>query len=210
MQISVNPLTPKQQSFLKSRKSLGLNKSQYQKDILSKLDKSIRYLHHILIDTYNLPDDRLYEILNANTLRGIIEHLVLDKTPNENGYYRYDFRTIEIARLLFNIIEDYFMRSPYFIENEAIRMDIARVHHHFVSLARFGLEKQAHDLLDKDKEKELAVELFKLSIERSKETNRSDITSKKKRIDAVVKELNTKYSHLKPYACPIDQLHEIP
>ena len=205
MHLSENPLSTKQRRFLESRKNLGINKSQYQKDILSHADKSVRYLHHILRYKYNLSEEDLYDIINAQTLQGIIERMLYDKEPNENGFYRYDFRTIEIARLLFNVIEDYFVKSPYFSENDAIHTDLSRVHHHFKTLAKFGLEKEQHEILDKEEERKAVDELVRITTDKNQQ-GKSLTTSEKNRINELQGILSKKHSHLKPYSCQIDPI----
>lgn len=158
-------LTNRQKVFLTSDKPLGMNKTQYEKDILGKLEKSISILEQILVDTHNLKKEKIYAIINARTLEPIISNLLKDvEKLTSYEWKKYDFRTVEIARLLFETSANYLRQSLYFGENEAIENDIKRVSDHFVSLARFGLEKETNLILDREEERVLLVECAETAI----------------------------------------------
>ncbi len=107
MDLSVNPLPEKQKKFLESGSGLfkkNFNKSQYRKDIVDHLDNSIRYFYHILPNSHLLKKEDIYDKINAQTLNEILENSL--KQMHKQGYeksFQYDFRTVELARSLFEI-----------------------------------------------------------------------------------------------------------
>lgn len=143
MNLSVNPLKERSRAFLESENSLGFNKSQYQGDISGHIDKSLRYLFHILRHPYNLKKEDLYDKLNAQTLSRILQYLLQDtKEKSELRHEKYDFRTVELARLLFYISTDYLMKINLFEKDEYMQEDIKRVADRFYILSRSIFEKE--------------------------------------------------------------------
>ena len=112
MHLSGNPLSIQQKAFLKSENPLGYNKTAYQKNILNHIEKSVKYLHHILKNAYNLKKEDLYNTLNSQTLTEILESLLTDF--EQKGRYKnekFDFRTVELARTLFHISTIFLIKS---------------------------------------------------------------------------------------------------
>lgn len=153
MSKSDSTLTLRQKKFLKSEKPLGFNKSQYQTDIEHKLKKSIAALQEILPNTRNLRKDQIYNMINATTLENIIKNLIVDVTHAEKketvlGHglnarswhfekqFHYDFRTVELARLLFEVSARYLKRSSLVNENEFLKSDVDKVSALFHSLSK--------------------------------------------------------------------------
>jgi len=177
MDLSVNPLKSKARSFLKSVNPLGFNKAQYQNDISRHIEKSIRYLFHILKNPHNLRETDLYDKFNAQTLAAIIEDLLRDtKEKDEYRHEKYDFRTVELAKLFFYISTNYLNKSKVFQDDEFIADEVKRVANRFQMLSRSILEKEKHDgkisekqeIKLKDKLEELKNhEYYKLTKKRS-------------------------------------------
>jgi len=116
-----NPLTNNQQDFLKSKDGQGYNKAQFRDIFRDRLDESLRHIFWILEYTHNLRKSDIYEIFNAKSFEFVIRSLLRntdENIPNMNEY-QYDFRTSELARLLFFISIDYLHKSTLFKnENE--------------------------------------------------------------------------------------------
>lgn len=157
MHLSENPLSKGQIKLLRSRKSLGRESPQVKKDITDRLDKSIRYLHNILKDTHNLEKNKIYDKINAQTLNDILENSLKDG---------YDFRTIELARTLFEISKQYFEQNPISKIHYELREDDKRslktISDSYFSLSKSALEKQANETLSPNKEKTLRDNLERL------------------------------------------------
>lgn len=157
---SESTLTLRQKEFLKSEKPLGFNKSQYQGDIEYKLKKSIDILQSILPNTRNLRKEKIYDIINSVTFEKIIKNLLIDVTTKrresitEQGlnpmfvHYSYDYRTVELARLLLEASAFYLKRSSFVNKNKFLKEDIDKVLAHFQSLAEttFYNERKIEDI----------------------------------------------------------------
>ena len=154
MHLSENPLSKGQIKLLGSRKSLGRESPQVKKDITDRLDKSIRYLHNILHDTHNLKKDEVYDRINAQTLRDfLVNSMKKEYSPV------YDFRTIELARTLFEISKQYLEQNPILRVHNQLQEDTKRslqnISESFYILAKSALEKEGHDVLSVKDEKRI-------------------------------------------------------
>jgi len=141
MHLSENPLSKGQIKLLRSRKSLGRESPQVKKDITDRLDKSIRYLHNILQDTHNLKKDEVYDRINAQTLRDfLVNSMKKEYSPV------YDFRTVELARTLFEISKQYLEQNPILRVHNQLQEDTKRslqnISESFYILAKSALEKR--------------------------------------------------------------------
>ncbi|MEX0764732.1 MAG: hypothetical protein WD033_06170 [Nitrosopumilaceae archaeon] len=160
MELSRNPLSKQQKAFLESKNPLGFNKSQYQGDILNHVDNSIRYLHHILKHPYNLKKCDIYDRLNALTLVEVIKNSLTDL--EQKSLYRsekYDFRTVELARMLFEISTIYLIKSPLWNNKQFVQTDIDRLSYYFEALADYALDKESRESFKEEKERKLKEEL---------------------------------------------------
>lgn len=142
MELSRIILKQRTLDFLKSEKPLGFNKPQYQSDVAEKLDKSMCLIHNILNEAHNLRKEDLYDKFNASTLYPVLE-LMLRDYRFKYDVKVYDFRTIELARLLFLISTNYLKYSPLFKDSEYAHEDIDRVKERFTELSKSALEKDA-------------------------------------------------------------------
>lgn len=179
MHLSENPLSKGQIKLLGSRKSLGRDSPQVKKDITDRLDKSIRYLHNILKDTHNLEKNKIYDKINAQTLNDILENSLKDG---------YDFRTIELARTLFEISKQYFEQNPISKIHYELREDDKRslktISDSYFSLSKSALEKQANEKISIRNEKTMRNDLERLK--KSKE----DLKYKDEKYTSLEKEKN--------------------
>lgn len=165
MHLSGNPLSKQQKAFLESENPLGYNKTAYQKDILNHIEKSVRYLHHILKNAYNLKKDDLYNSLNSQTLTEILESLLTDF--EQKGRYKnekFDFRTVELARTLFHISAIFLIKSPLWDNKKFVQTDIDRLSYYFEALADSALDKQSYQTVKEDDERKMKEELEKLRV----------------------------------------------
>jgi len=163
VQLSGNPLPVKQREFLESGNPLGFNKTAYQKDILNHIEKSVRYLHHILKNAYNLKKDDLYNSLNSQTLTEILESLLTDF--EQKGRYKnekFDFRTVELARTLFHISAIFLIKSPLWNNKKFVQTDIDRLSYYFEALADSALDKESYYIIKEDDERKMQEKLEKL------------------------------------------------
>jgi len=163
MNLSRNPLSKQQKAFLESEKSLGFNKPQYQDDITDRLDKSIRYLYHIIKNPSNLKKLDLYDRLNAQTLNEIIGNMLLDfESKSSYRPEKYDFRTVELARTLFHISTIYLIKSPLWNNKKFVQTDIERLSYYFEALAESDLDKESHEKIKEDEERKMTEDLEKI------------------------------------------------
>lgn len=203
MNLSIIPLKERTREFLKSENLLGFNKSQYQTEVANRLDKAIRTIFHILKHPYNLKQDDLYDKLNAQTLAAIVEDLLRDvKEKSEYRHEKYDFRTVELARLFFHVSTIYLQKSKLFEKDEFLDEDVRRVANRFYILSRSVFEREQHQGKISQDDEKLQVQLeelknheyYKLDKERSrliKERKNSNKTDYKK-ISAKIKAINQK------------------
>lgn len=163
MELSENPLPKQQKAFLESEEALGYHKPQYQKDILKHIDKSVKYLYHILKEPHNLKKSDLYDRLNAQTLVDIVEYLLSD-FDQKSGYRpeKYDFRTVELSRMLFHATTIYLIKSPIWNDKKFVQSDIDRLSYYFEALAESVLDKQSHVIIKEDEERKMRGELEKI------------------------------------------------
>ncbi len=167
--LSENPLSKRQKAFLESEKAIGFNKSQFQEDILEHVDKSMRYLYHILEHPHNLKTDELYDKFNALTLVDILKNMLMDleqKTSYKNQ--KYDFRTVELARVMFHISTNYLLNSPLWNNKEFVKTDIDRLSYYYQALADGQLDKVSHELVNEVEERKMNEDLVKIKQEDDK------------------------------------------
>ena len=164
--LSGNPLSKQQKAFLESEKAIGFNKSQFQEDILNHVDKSIRYLHHILEHPHNLKIAELYDRFNALTLTDILKNMLMDfkqKTSYKNE--KYDFRTAELARIMFHISTNYLLNSPLWNNKEFVKTDIDRLSYYYQALSDGQLDKESHVLVSENDERKIKEDLEEIKQE---------------------------------------------
>lgn len=169
MNLSWNPLSTQHKSFLESENSLGYAKPQLQTAIREHLDKSIRYLYHILEHPQNLRKSDLYDRLNALTLTDILRNMLFDfeqKTSYKKE--KYDFRTVELARTLFHISANYLLNSPLWNNKEFVKTDIDRLSYYYQALADGQLDKESHTLITEKDERKMYEELDMMIQEENK------------------------------------------
>ncbi len=162
MDLSENPLSERQYNYLKSGSTLvapgeiknNLNKnkgkSQIRVEITTHLEKSLLYMHYILPYSSELSNERIYEILNAQTLMEILKNLLVDVRKRNHSLrsYSYDFRTVELARAMCEISTNYLKEiAP---DNKTISEDIRRVSDHFKIIAKFQLKQESNKELSEN------------------------------------------------------------
>ena len=139
--------------------------SEAKSEVVRHLNDSIVYLHHILQQPYHLREE-IYDKINALTLINFLQNSLND--PEQRFEYRsekYDFRTIEFARMLFLISAKYLMKSPPFVDEEIVKQDIDRVSYHFRILAKSFLEKEFDVKIEKDVH-QMKNELYKSGLKK--------------------------------------------
>lgn len=131
-------------------------KNKYRNRILEKIVPIKRFLNDVLTHTHNIPKEKFYNEFNAQSLYEDLSSLLSDceKDQRFRREAKYDFRTIELARIKFELTAEYLKRSPIFKNNSAIKGDIERVQQHFLSLSEHGLQIDVHR---KDKEESTAL-----------------------------------------------------
>ena len=164
MHLSVNPLKPRTKEFLETENPIGFNKSAFRGELRKRLDKSIRYLHHILKFPQNLTNYDVDDKINALTIHLFLERILIDFDKSWNPK-RYDFRTIELARTLFHVSANYLQGSPLYKQDELVKYDIERLSRDFRTIAKTELEKQAHVTISEEEEHKLNEELEKIKKE---------------------------------------------
>ena len=170
MDLSVSPLPEKQKKFLESGSGLlkrNFNKSQYRKDIVEHLDDSIRYFYHILPNSHLLKKEDIYDKINAQTLIEILENSL--KQMHKQGYeksFQYDFRTVELAKTLFEISKEYLEQNPVLKVHNELAEDTKRslqnISDSYYILSKIALEKQANEKISIRNEKTMRNDLERL------------------------------------------------
>lgn len=168
MDLSVNPLPAKQRDFLKSGKTLfskNTNKSQYRTDIVNHLDESIKYLYHILPNSHLLKKDQVYDKINAQTLVFVLQSTLKD-IDNENISNKFDFRSIEIARMFFEISKQYLEQNPILKIRgdltEETKRSLQTISDSYYLLANSALEKEGNKTITIKNEKRMRDSLDRL------------------------------------------------
>ena len=150
MDLSVNPLSEGHKNHLNEATGLlheHYNKSQYSTDIIQHLEESILYLYHILPKSHVLQKDKIYDKLNAQTL-GEVMPLLLKDVEQKSGSNKYDFRTIELARMLFNVSSNYLLSSPLWQDTDFVTNDVDKISTCFQKLSENGLDKESHETIN--------------------------------------------------------------
>lgn len=150
MDLSRNSLTNRLKKFLKSENSVS-NKSQARIDINKHIEKSILFLHHILNDTKSLDRTKVYDEINANSLNEIFQNSLKIKS---NKRFVYDFRSVELARLMFEISSRFISSSPQLLDNKFLKEDLEKVSQYFITLSKSVLQQHAYEKISKDKEEQ--------------------------------------------------------
>ncbi len=166
MNLSVNTLTDGYKNYLESAPSLlekNFNKSQYRKGIVNHIDESIRDLYHILPKAHLLNKEQMYDKINALSLYKIFETMLKDvEQKTDYKTEKYDFRTIELARMLFHISTIYLIKSPLYHHEEIVETDVKRIAYHFRKLAEHALEKESYGTIKEKEQRRLIEELNKI------------------------------------------------
>lgn len=183
MNISVNPLKKSQREYLNSGKGV-INKTQARKDINYQFEKSIRLIHHVLENTKHLKENEVYENFNAITLNKILENSL-----KKIGHYSdqkdfvYDFRTMELARIMFEISSKFISSSSIFSEDKFLKEGLEKISNSFITLSKSELQKHAYEKITKKQE-----QLIKATI-RTVELDIQKIISQRKRLTKIQDEI---------------------
>jgi len=186
MKLYENPETIRQRKMLKSEK-LG-RYGEAKKEVIHQLDKSIRYLHHILQQTYNLTDE-ICDKINALTMVEFLQNSLRIKKTKTWDPYAYDFRTVELARLFFEISADYLKQNPYLKPDDEIpkniQNSISDVSDFFKMLSNDVLQREPNKPIDKE-ETILRGQLHSLEEKYHEfDTNWNDLVKEKKKTDDI-------------------------
>lgn len=184
MKLYENPLTIRQRKMLKSEK-LG-KYGEAKKEVIHQLDQSIRYLHHVLQQTHNLTDE-ICDKINALTMTEFLQNSLRIRKAKTWDPYAYDFRTVELARLFFEISSDYLKQNPYLKVDENlpknIQNSILDVSDFFKMLSNDVLQREPDE--PKDKEEILLKEQLHGLEETYQElnTNWNNLVNERNKID---------------------------
>jgi len=172
MDLSLNPLPDKQGKFLESVDGLlkeNINKSQYRTDIVNHLDESIRYFHHILPNSKLLNKEKIYDKINALTLNDFLTNSLRDmEKPEHEKQFVYDFRTVEIARLLFETSKQYLEQNTKLKADgqlpSYINQSLQNISEFLKMLSNTVLDDESHDTIPDKEEKLLREKLHTIEI----------------------------------------------
>jgi len=187
--ININPVNNTHWSFLTSDSFKGTNRPRTRKEIKEQLSKSIRYLHHTLGQTKKLvleKDDKngnwknvknglkdMYDIFNAVNLQSFFSSMLQDIKYNSSivsKNYKYDFRTSENARLMFESSINYLINSPEFKDRKSTLNNVKQISEDFELLSKSQLSKE-HELISMKLTKEQNDEYAKQQDKLFKESN---------------------------------------
>lgn len=151
MKLYENPLSVNQKNMLKSEKIGGAGESKSA--VVGHVDKSIRYLHHILKDTHNIEDEIINKI-NAQTLSEFLQNSLRIRKAKTWDPYAYDFRSVELARLFFEISAEYLKQNPYLRIDENLPKNIQNtlsdISDFFKMLSNDILKHEPNESIDKE------------------------------------------------------------
>lgn len=151
MKLYENPLTTRQKKMLKSEK-LG-HAGEAKKEVIHQIDQSIRYLHHVLPQTHHLTDE-ICDKINALTMAEFLKNSLGIRKTETWDPYAYDFRTVELARLFFEISADYLKQNPYLKVDENlpknIQNSISDVSEFFKMLSNDILQREPNEPIDNE------------------------------------------------------------
>ena len=172
MDLSLNPLPDKQGKFLKSGNGLlkeNINKSQYRTDIVNHLDDSIRYFHHILPNSEFLNKEKIYDKINALTVDDFLTNSLKDMGKSEyEKQFVYDFRTAELARLLFEISRQYIEQNTKLKADgqlpSYIIQSLQNISEFLKMLSNNVLENESHETISSKDEKKLRENLHEVQL----------------------------------------------
>jgi len=146
--ITVNPFTTQQRQFLEANELIGYRVKEKQDEFVKKLEDGIRDTYHVLEKPKNVEykRDDINQIFNPVILYPIIHNLIRN-FPNENepasylSKYNYDFRRMELVRMLFNEIQDYIGYSPFFANDIHILHNLDEISHKLKNSSETILKK---------------------------------------------------------------------
>ncbi|KAG2474132.1 MAG: hypothetical protein NPMRTHETA2_490009 [Nitrosopumilales archaeon] len=204
MDLSQNVLSEGQKTYLESQNLLyQKSKSQHRKNIINNIKDSICYLNQVFPFSNQLKKESFYDKINALTLIDILQNSLLD-IELEGGEYRskkYDFRTVELARMMFHVSTNYLMNSSMYREDETVIYDVKHVARHFRILAKSKLDDVSHGTLKESKERELKekLEVIRKAIEYEKYNQKEPYQKHDKEYGQLVdkrRELDNTYQEL--------------
>ena len=174
-------IAPKQEKFLlttdlrgmKSRNDSTWNPTDIRKGVMKNLGNSMKYIHSVLKHTKNLKESEIYEIFNAVNLKSFFGSLLRDNKLNARDTlhgYKYDFRTSENARLMFESSMNYLVNSPEFKDRKSTLNNVKQLSEDFELLSRSQLSKE-HELISMKLTKEQNDEYIKQQDKLFKESN---------------------------------------
>ena len=155
MDLSKNCLTVRLVNFLKSENSVR-NRAQARIDINKHIDRSIIRLNHILQNTNSLKKLDVYDKLNAKSLKELLRNLLKIKSDKD---FIYDLRTVELARLMYEITSEFISSSPQLSHDKFLKEDLEKISQSFTTLSKSVLQQHAHEKLSKDKEEQIKKSL---------------------------------------------------
>lgn len=159
-----NPLSKDQLKFLTKSDHRGLsNPSQTRKVITDKLVKSFKWIYHILDNKNNLKPDEVNKIFNALYLQGFFQNLLVDSRESYLQDFSYDFRTTEVARLMFELSTKYLLSSKQFVEDDYVKENVERLSKSFMVLSTSALLKEdPGETISLDKQIEIDEKIWKI------------------------------------------------
>lgn len=205
------------------------NERQYQSRTYDKIRKTRDYLTDVSAHSHNLSGKKFRAELNAGTLYEFISNILLipDEDNRLNSKSDYNFPTVELARMITDVMLQFLKESTLFQKNISIQSDINKVLQHFKTLSEFILTNEIDAKMsrkerqeDSDMSKEYAsyisdsIKLLakanlknKIKEEEIKlflQHNDVDV----KQYQEIKKRLESKYKVLEQYASPINPLSQ--
>lgn len=159
--LSRNFLTKRLSKFLESEKSLR-NQSQARIEIMNHIEKSILLLHHIFKDTKSLKSLQIYDKINAKSMNELFQNFLKIKSKKE---FVYDVRTVELARLMYEISSQFISSSPQLSHDKFLKEDLEKISLSFTTLTKSVLQQYVHENLSKDKEEQLKKSVRNIELE---------------------------------------------
>ena len=146
--LNVPVFTSSQRRFFEGKSGRSSNASRDKQVAKKRLEESIRTIYYLLRHSHNLHYNELKKIFTSQTIKPILENLLKDYSQFEVlKDIKHDFRTTEMARLMFEISSGYLKGST---NSKTIHSDIERVSDHFKAQSESELRNETYRKTKKD------------------------------------------------------------
>jgi len=152
---SISDLSSRSESmwkWLTQNPDKNSGKAQFKKNFQDiHLEMAFLRMKDILPYSYMFSKKRLYDIFNAQTVKPILDNMLsINEEPNMIKQFTHDFRTTEMARMMFELSTQYLKDLT---NSKMVKDDVQRVSEHFKIQSENKLENETYANHGKSKER---------------------------------------------------------